>query len=219
MKLAVLVPVLGRPHRVEPLVASIRAATPLPHRVMFIADAGDGDEIRAVQECAGADLLVVGGAQRWSYARKINAAARATTEPLLFTGADDLAFRTGWLDAALSMMRGDVSVVGVNDLGTARVREGRHATSFLVRRGYLERGTVDEPGLLMHEGYHHNFPDDELVETARARGSIAFATDAVVEHLHPHFGRAEDDPTYALGRSHFREDRNLFLTRRRLWRG
>lgn len=212
-----LVPVLGRPHRVEPVVRSLRATTPVPHRVLFVADAGDDDEIRAVQNCPGADLLVVGGTQRWSYARKINAGVRATTEPLIFTGADDLDFKPGWFTNAVALIGGPVSVVGVNDLGTARVREGRHATSFLVRRGYVERGTIDKPGDLMHEGYHHNYPDDELVETAAARGSIAFATSAIVEHLHPHFGRAEDDDVYALGRSQFRQDRTLFHTRRRLW--
>ena len=217
MRLVVLVPVLGRPHRVEPLVRSLRATTPLPHRVLFLADAGDDEEIRAVQECAGATLVVVGGAERWSYARKINLGVRASTEPLIFTGADDLDFKPGWLTEALALMVPPVSVVGVNDLGTARVREGRHATSFLVRRPYVERGTVDRPGDLMHEGYHHNFPDDELAETARLRGAIAFATDSIVEHVHPHFGRADDDDVYALGRSQFKRDRTRFLARRPLW--
>jgi hypothetical protein len=217
VRLAVLVPVLNRPHRVQPLVEGFRRTTPMPHRVLFIADAGDEAEIRAVQECAGADLLVVRAGT--PYARKINAGVQATTEPLIFTGADDLEPHPGWLTNALGRMGGDVQVVGVNDLGTARVREGRHATSFLVERGYVARGTIDEPGVLMHPGYRHNYPDDELAETATSRGAIAFAQDAIVEHLHPHFGNAPDDATYRLGRESFKADGRLFRSRRSLWHG
>ena len=215
MRLAVLVPVLSRPHRVRPLVEAFRRTTSLPHRVIFIADAGDDDEIRAVQDCSGADLIVVQAGT--SYARKINVGVQATDEALIFTGADDLEPHPGWLTAALARMGGPVQVVGVNDLGTARVREGRHATSFLVDRRYVQAGTIDEPGVLMHPGYRHNYPDDELAETARLRGAIAFATDAIVEHLHPHFGNAPDDATYRLGRESFKADGRLFRSRRSLW--
>jgi glycosyltransferase involved in cell wall biosynthesis len=215
-RLVVIVPVLGRPHRVEPLLASISSATPAPHRVVFIADPGDEEQIAAVMR-AGAGLIVHGG----SYAAKINAGIRCTSEPLIFTGADDLAFRPGWLVAARALMVGPVQVVGVNDLGTRRVREGRHATHFLVDRRYLALGTIDEPdsGKLMHEGYPHEWTDDELVATARARGAIAFATDAVVEHLHPSFGRAPEDATYRIGRATREAGRALFRSREALWAG
>lgn len=220
-----LVPVLGRPHRVAPLVASLREATPERHRVLFLADRGDHEQIAAVQveqERRGSTvgLLVIGSrtpGARPTYAAKINAGVAASTEQHIFTGADDLAFRPGWYAEALAHMRPPVQVVGVNDLGTRRVREGRHATSFLVNRSYVAIGTIDHPGRLMHEGYEHNFCDDELAATARARGVLAFATGSVVEHLHPHFGKAEDDDTYRLGRSGFARDRATFNARRSLW--
>lgn len=212
MRLVVLVPVLGRPHRVAPLVASIAHATPERHRVLFIADPTDTDTIQAVQ-ASGAGLLIHGG----SWARKINAGVRATTEPLIFLGADDLEFHPGWLEAAAARLEGGVRVVGVNDLGHRRVRGGKHATHFLVARDYVERGSIDDPGRLIHEGYAHNFCDDEFVATAKRRGVIAFATDAVVEHLHPDFDRAPDDDTYRLGRSRMDADRRLYRRRRALW--
>lgn len=212
MRLVVLVPVLGRPHRVQPFLESLTAATPERHRVLFIADPHDGETIAAVQ-AAGAGLLIHGG----TYAQKINAGIRCTSEPLLFLGADDLHFHPGWLAAAEAHLSATVGVVGVNDLGTRRVREGRHATHFLVTRTYAERGSIDDRGNLMHEGYGHQFVDDELVETARARGAIAFATDSIVEHLHPGRGKAPDDATYAKGRETAREDRALFHARQPLW--
>ncbi len=217
MRLVILVPVLGRPHRVRPLLESIAAATPERHRVLFIADPDDGDTISVVQE-SGAGLIVHGG----SWGRKINVGVRATSEPLLFLGADDLHFHPGWLQAAAAHMGppgaiSPVGIVGVNDLGTRRVREGRHATHFLVARWYASLGAIDDPNVLVHEGYGHEFVDDELVATGRARGAIAFATDAVVEHLHPSFGRAPDDETYRRGRATRREDRALFRQRRALW--
>jgi hypothetical protein len=45
---AVLVPVLGRPHRVEPLMRSLAEATPSPYRLLFICDPTDRDEMNAI---------------------------------------------------------------------------------------------------------------------------------------------------------------------------
>ena len=213
MRLVILTPVLGRPHRVQPLLESIAAATPERHRVLFIADPDDRETVAAVQ-ASGAGLLIHGG----TYPEKINAGVRATWEPLLFLGADDLHYHPGWLAAAEAHLSASVGVVGVNDLGTRRVREGRHATHFLVSRFYASaRGSIDRPGHILHEGYGHQWTDDEFVATARARGAIAFATDSVVEHLHPRRGKAEDDDTYRKGRRTALADRRLFQSREHLW--
>jgi glycosyltransferase involved in cell wall biosynthesis len=208
----IIVPVLRRPHRVAPVVESIEAATPQPHRVLFVADPDDHAEIRAIR-ATGADMLLQAG----SYAAKINAGAVATDEPLIFCGADDLHFHPGWLPAATAALTGPIEVVGTNDLGNQRVISGEHATHNLVARRYLQRGTIDQRGLLLHPGYHHNFVDDELVQTARMRGAWAFARESVVEHLHPDWGKGTRDATYARGRRTFRFDRRLYQRRRVLW--
>lgn len=212
MRLVLLIPVLRRLHRVAPLVASISAATPERHRVLFIADPGDQEEIRAVQE-VGAGLLIHGG----TYSEKCNAGIRFTSEPLIFLGADDLDFRPGWLAAATARLDPPVRVVGINDLGTKRVRSGKHSTHFLVARDYVARGAIDDPTRLLHEGYRHNWVDDEFVGTANQRGAVAFATDAIVEHLHPTLGKGEDDEVYRKGQSTFDEDREVFNARKHLW--
>ena len=214
-----LVPVLRRPRNVAPLVRSVRENTPEPHRILFLATTGDLEEIAAIRD-AGADLLEVPPYPRGDYARKINAGYRASSEPFLFLGADDLAFHPGWLPAALELMADPaIGVVGTQDLApTERARTGQHATHSLVRRSYVdERGTIDRRGEVLHPGYWHEYVDNELVETARHRGAFAFAFGSVVEHLHPSWGKAPTDELYAQQRRRMSHGRALFARRRRLW--
>lgn len=220
-EVVIIIPVLGRPERVEPLLASLeRGRGETPYRALFVASPGDRGELRAIQR-AGADVLVASwppGDADW--AMKTNLACRETSEPWIFTGADDLCFCEGWADRALECAAAGerVGVVGTDDLGNAKVRAGQHSTHSLVRRAYVQRrGTVDERGKLLHEGYSHNFSDCELVETAKARGAWLFCAESRVEHLHPNWSKGRGDRTYQKGQRHFARDRALFQRRRRLW--
>lgn len=213
---AILVPVLRRPHRVAPLVDSVRSATPAPHRLLFVVEDSDRAE-RAAIEAAGADHVVVPVRKR-SWACKINVGFAATTEALCFAAADDLAFHPGWLEAALGLLAPPVEVVGTNDLLNPRVMRGEHATHFLFTRRYIdEAGTIDEAGKVLHEGYRHDWVDDEFVATAKARGVFASAPGSVVEHLHPWAGKAPDDGVYRLGRQWRGHGRRLYQRREHLW--
>lgn len=216
--LAILVPVLERPHRVAPLLASIEAATP-GAEVWFLADPQDDAQISAVMrhgtEAVGVlhQLDFAGG----SYAEKINRAVALTKTPFVFLGADDLNFRSGWFEAAKAALERGVEVVGVNDL--LRRRRGRrgHATHFLMTRNYAERPTIDGGRGPLCENYTHNFVDDELIATATARGVYAYAQDAHVEHLHWMNRKAAVDETYQRGKDAFEADRALFGERELLW--
>ena len=210
--LVVLVPVLRRPHRVHPFLASLYANTPDPVRALFIADPDDHEE-RAAILAAGGDTLIVAG----NYATKINEAVRVTSEPLILLGADDLAFHPRWLEHAKRRLKGGVQVVGTNDLCNRRVMRGEHSTHSLVTREYVCRGPIDDPTRLLHEGYKHEFVDDEFVGTARHRGMFASAPDSVVEHLHPQAGKAPMDELYAGQQRRMRASRSLFRERRALW--
>ena len=209
---------LGRPHRVEPLLDSLRATSP-DARPLFLVSPDD-HEVHAAVDAYGADRLTVLGPFPGDYARKVNAGLRASTEPLLFLGADDLRFHPGWLEAAVAKLGAGIGVVGTNDLGSPRVLAGEHATHSLVTRDYAERfGTIDEPGKILHEGYPLEYVDDEAVETAKHRGAWAFAGDSVVEHLHPSWGKAPRDPLYAKQRARMAAGMRVFLRRRPLWTG
>lgn len=209
----ILVPVLRRPHRVRPLLDSVERATPQPHRVVFIPDPDDVTEIVEL-EAQQAEFMSVAG----NYSVKINAGIRATDEPLIFIGADDLDFKPGWLEAAAALLDDRIAVVGTQDLCNPRVIAGQHATHFLVARWYVEEcGTIDEPGKLLHEGYPHEYTDDELIGTARKRGAWAFAADSVVEHLHPLAGKAPNEGLYLDARRRLAQGRPIYNRRRHLW--
>jgi glycosyltransferase involved in cell wall biosynthesis len=208
--IAVLVPVLGRPQNVKPLLESIAATTPAPYRVLFLADPGDRAEQDALA-LAGAWFLSPGG----SYAKKIRVGVEATDEPYVVLAADDVVAHPGWLEAALAKVAEGAHAVGLNDL---RPRGWETATHFLLTREYAERPTIDGgPGPLHH--YTHNFCDRELIETAKRRGVYAYAADARFEHRHHLDGHAPLDTTYAKGQASFRQDARLFARRTRLWAG
>lgn len=216
---AILVPVLRRPQNVRPTIERFAEATPEPHRILFLATAGDSAEIDEIRS-AGADVVEVPPNRRGDYARKINTGYRETLEPFLFLGADDLAPRPGWLSAALARFEDpSIGVVGTQDLGNARVIAGLHATHSVVRRTYVDQyGTIDERGKVLHEGYPHEFVDDEFVATAQHRGAFVFEPTSIVEHLHPLWGKAPTDDLYNAHAARMRAGRTLFARRRRLWR-
>lgn len=178
---------------------------------------GDHDE-RAAVRSIGADYLTLPGPHGpGDYARKVNLAARETDDALLFLGADDLAFHPGWLEAAAAKLEPGVGVVGTNDLGNPRVLRGAHSTHSLLTRAYAGLGTIDEPDKVLHEGYPHEYVDDEFVATARHRDAFVFAADAVVEHLHPHWGKSATDELYDAHARRMRQGRRVYDRRRRLW--
>lgn len=212
--LAIIVPVLNRPNNIAPLMASFAATT--PGRLLFVVNEDDDAELAALRK-AGADYIAVPPARR-SWACKINDGFRATTQPWIFTGADDIEFRSGWLSNALKWANDRTGVIGTNDLWNPRVMCGDHSTHSLVRRSYVEElGTVDQPGVVLHEGYGHGYADDELVQTAKARHRYVHAFDAIVEHKRPKTRDAEDE-TYRLGRKLDQDGRRIYQRRRQLWK-
>lgn len=206
-QLVVLVPVLGRPHRVVPTIEAFTQTVP-GVRVCFVPDEDDRAEISAIVAAGGEILLKLNA----NYATKINAAIRMTDEPYIFLGADDLIPQPGWFEAALAHMHGPVEVVGINDL----IQRGRseHTTHFLMTRRYAMQPTLTgEPGPLC-EIYDHSCVDDELIATAQHRNAYAYAKDAEIIHLHPDNGTAAMDDTYRKGRVKLGADRRIWKSRK-----
>jgi len=216
----VLVPVLGRPHRAAPTAETVRGSDSRAS-VLFLCSPGDTDQIAAARATGESVIVVPWTNGPGDYARKMNlgySTARARHE-WVFLGADDIFFHPGWFDACLRehVRAAYACVVGTNDLGNQRTMRGHHSTHTLVHRGYLDCGTIDEDGKILHEGYSHNYVDDEFIQTAQARRTYAHAHDALVEHLHPNWRKGSDDATYQLGMQRFQDDRILYERRRALW--
>lgn len=223
MSLVLLIPVLRRPHRVVPTVMSVDKVTPKPYRLLFIVSPSDYPEQKELDK-AGAEWIATDEdfEGRGDYARKINLGYQKTTEDLIFLGADDLKFHPNWFEACLEKMKDSkgksYDVIGTNDLGNKFVLEGTHSTHTLVTRSYVDNyGTIDETGKVLHEGYIHEYVDNEFVETARHRNAWAFAQGSRVEHLHPAWKKAPSDGLYRASPMRMIAGRKLYEQRKGLW--
>ena len=138
----------------------------------------------------------------------------------IFMGADDLRFEPRWDTAAIKAAGDPVHVVATNHMANGQVKRGQFGTHCLIRRRYIteQGGTPDQgPGVVLFDGYDHNFVDRELCHTAQHRGCYVFARHSHVPHYHPLWRTAPQDKTYQKALRHFREDQHLFLSRAHLW--
>lgn len=212
----VLVPVLGRPQHIEPLIESLYSTTDKAS-ILFLTTISDHAGQEAVKK-SGERWLRVPWKNKGDYARKINAGYRNSTEPIIFMGATDLKFHPLWYDRAVALIDETTHCVGTNDLGNPRVLLGQHSTHSFVTREYADkRGTVDGKREVLFEGYPHEYCDDEFVYTAKSRGSYKFCKDSVVEHLHPLWGKGEWDDSYRATDDRVRDGYRLFTRRSKLW--
>lgn len=211
----ILIPVLGRPHNVQPLLESL-SPTETEHTVFFICTPGDDTQIEACLASGQETWIVPWTAGRGDFAKKINWAFDRTHSPWIFQGADDIRFRAGWDTAALALARKTgKQVIGTNDLHNPQVKRGIQGTHLLFTRRYIEEqgGTHDHTGKVFCERYDHQFVDNEFCETARRRGEFAFCKQSIVEHLHPHWGLAPEDATYEKAMRLTAHDYRLFHKR------
>ena len=213
--LVVLVPMLGRGHMVPRLTESLHATTDRA-RVLFLCTDTDVNTIKAC--VLHGEVLAFPQRQVGDYAHKINVGVEVTDEPLIFFGAIDIEFQSGWLEAAERHLTERIRVVGTNDLANPRVMRGEHATHFLVARDYATKPLIDGGDGPLYTGYIHEFVDDEFLGTAMARHAYAFAEDSHVRHHHPNFnGEVEWDHSYRRMNLRMRKSRPVFEYRRRLW--
>ena len=214
MRCAVLIPTYQRSDRVLSLTQNVITSGDgiIPY---FICERDDKASIEAVVSTPGANLIV--NRRTRNYAGAINTGVMETDEPFVFAGADDVRFHDGWFDHAVALMDGQIEVVGTNDLGNPDVLAGTHATHYLVTRNYATQACIDHLGLMLYEGYDHNWTDTEMIQTATARGKFKPCLESVVEHLHVAWGKAEHDAGYTKSFANERADRARFMERKHLW--
>lgn len=215
----VIVPVLHRPENVRPLMTSLRASTGRAD-ALYVVENNDREMTKLAHDH---EALVV--YESGTFARKVNSVFEndyADDYDWVILVGDDVRFHPGWWDHALYTARQhDAMVIATNDLVNPRVKAGEHATHPVMSVKYiLERGASwDGPGVVCHEGYHHNFVDDEWTAVAKSRGVFAASLGSKVEHYHPIFGGAPDDEVYQLGRANFDKDAQLFKSRYNRYNG
>jgi hypothetical protein len=219
-EIAILVPVLARPHKAAPLAQNIQQTTTVPYHLVFVCSPTDDEQILACTQTGAFVLIADWYPGPGDYARKTNLGYRQTSAPFVFTGADDLDFQPGWAEAALERIEAEqAGVCGTDDCRNPMVKSGKHSTHSLVRRSYVDEqgGTFDAPpGRIFSEVYDHQYVDTELVAAAKARGQWAFSPESRVVHEHPFWnGRRGMDATYEKALARGREDGRLFQRRQR----
>lgn len=221
VEIVVIVPVLGRPERVGPLIESYERAATVRTQLLFVFSPGDDEEAETIKAARATGIEARWAPGPGDYARKINWATRwsGRTWPesrYVFAGADDLCFCDGWDRAALDVAEATgAGMIGTDDLWNPLVRRGKHSTHSLFRRSYVaeEGASWDGPGTVYSEAYDHQYIDTEAVAVAMGRGTWAFAAGSRVEHLHPFAGKAPHDATYEKALRASAADRDLFIER------
>lgn len=214
-EIAVIVPVIRRPAAAKRFMDSWRRTTEGRSTVYAVAEISDGPTWQA-WATEGATMVLAPGPR---YPGKVNAAYRATTEPYLLVLGDDVFFHPGWETAGLAVAAEGWGVVSTNDCRRADLH--LLAVHPLFCRAYIDLlgASADGPGTLAHEGYFHLYVDQEWSYLARARGQLAYAEECCIEHLHPAFGKAEDDEIYRLAETEVDRDRELAIARLEEWDG
>lgn len=205
-KVAILIPAM-RPQLIGALVENIQQVTPEPHHIYVMTN------VEEVREALEPYDVTVWMDELQSWGRRLNAMYLRTDEPYMFLGADDIWFWEGWLRPALAQIQGANGVVTVND------QMNPSGTLALVSREYIdsESGCMDQPGVIIHPGYRHNYSETELFLTAKYRGRWSYCIQSIVEHRHFLIGAAEIDDVYQIGIDHYGDDKDRYLERCHMW--
>lgn len=220
----VVLPVLSRPHRVQPLLESLKESKKkVSLEPLFVVSGDDHEELEEVKASGASYLITDWLPGHADFAKKTNyGIASARGADWFLAGADDLVFQYGWADIAIEVSRSSgCRFVGTNDRANPMVMSGAHATHPLVHRSYVELGTIDEPGKLYCEQYSHQAVDNEACATAKYRNEFVFAQMSVVEHHHPFYPingvKVPMDSTYEKALKDGKADIELFHSREHLW--
>lgn len=140
---------------------------------------------------------------------KWNIGAAHATGWFLVTGADDIVFQDGWLDAAVRSLKkiDGEGLVAFNDLSPLA---GKLATHYMVTRGYA---VADWGGVLSIPAYSGAFMDNEATARSMRDERFIYAEDAVVDHQHPFWEKGKTDEFYDLGMSWYEDGEATFWER------
>lgn len=209
--IAVLIPTVNRAEALPDLLENIREATETPHRVYLIVENSDAETCDKLWHLKGDHIAVFGNFG--SCAKAVNAGYLASTEPFFAVANDDCRFHEGWDTKALAHFSGDTHIVGLND------GSGDCKCFTLARRSFIEEhsGVYDKPNTVYHT-YQSQCCDTEFAHYAMLRGVWDEAHDAVLEHIHWRFGKADPEhPNYERARATNGEDLAEYNRRRPLW--
>lgn len=212
--LAIIVPVMRRPHNAHPFMASLRMSMTEPRTVYAVCDPGDDPTIGAWAGEGAVTLICPNGS---TFPIKVQYAYTETKSEWIMLVGDDVRFARGWWAEVMKVacMNPEAQLISTNDMHNPFVTAGIHATHPVIRRSWVDEcgASWDGPGHIAHVGYSHAYVDEEWTTKARMDGVFAPALAARVDHLHPTWSGSAWDDVYALGIEHYGEDHELFNMR------
>ncbi|MBA3678786.1 hypothetical protein H0W80_01135 [Candidatus Saccharibacteria bacterium] len=214
--LGIYIPTFGRAGKLQQVADNIKEATNSEYKLYWGVEAHDRESILAAKD-TGAEAIVNTGNPCYSDA--LQEIYENSDEDIFFWANDDFLFLKDWDVAPLKKLEENpqVMVLGVHD-GNPNTKY--HSIS-IIRRKYIEEqsGVVDMPNRVLYP-YLHNYVDDELANTAKARGVWDFCETPCIHHQHHSFtwlGDFKHDATYAKNDATFTEDSRTYNERIHLW--
>lgn len=187
MRVSVVIPSRDRTEQLVRTVKAFRDTAPAAE-IVVVADRDD----TVGPAVAPLGVVVVENHTQLPTPDLWNLGATYANGDVFVLGANDLLPRPGWMEAMLEAMKEleHYGVVALNDLSPLA---GQLATHYAVSRAYA----VNElGGVMAPPAYMHFLMDNEITERAQRDRCLRYAADAIVEHLHPAWGKAENDAVY-----------------------
>lgn len=145
--------------------------------------------------------------QKWNYGL-LQSDAKGYSAYML--GADDIwPVTDGWLEKAIEQLSCGAGCVSWHDGVTDGAQLGTH---FVLSREFI---VARQHGVLCVPHYRSWGLDVETTARAQKAGAYHWLRDVLVEHRHPHFGKAPMDDTYRVGYSKHAYDMMILKARER----
>lgn len=193
--IVILCPTRGRPSRFAAMVRTAYEMASVPGLISVCAYLDQDEPEMAEYKALRADFsrLYLHIGPRITNPQTYNVLAGLSRSDIIFTGADDVLFRTGAWDLAvrraLSHFHDGVGIACPMD--GAEDRKGKRCIQW-----FCDRRTVDALGCVMPTQYEHFFADTHVGDVAERSGRLVWMHDVLIEHMHPNHKKAKRDATY-----------------------
>lgn len=199
--ISILLPTRGRPAFLTRFVDSAIDLAERPDELEFVIVMDDDD--RSYDDWIAPRQALVVRSERKTLALYYNDACDLAQGPIYLLGSDDLVVRTqGWdtkVHDAFARYPDRIVNVFAND---GAPEENKQFASI----PFIHQNWVDVIGRYLPPYFSGDFVDTWYNDVAEALGR-KFKLDVLIEHMHPAFGKADEDATYAeKWVKHFRDD-------------
>lgn len=201
--LLIVVPSLGRPQNAARLLERFLSTTTYRDGAYLTFAVEDNDP--TVLEYPYAYTHPVKGGSMVQALNEVAVEQASNFDYLAFLGDDTLPY-DGWLPKIMEALQGkNNSIVYGNDL---------HHGENLPTSVFMDSNIVRTLGYMAPPNQKQIFVDNYWKALGEDLGTLIYLDDVIIEHLHPNFGKAPSDASYALsnGPERWRHDEEAFIT-------